>query len=59
VWQNIRSGQLGASGRSHALTSTPSMTRPSAPRGSANPASVLRNRLTSIPPQFKPSYSAP
>jgi hypothetical protein len=48
-----------ASGRSHALTSTASITRPSTARGSVRSATDVRNRCTSMRPSFNASYIAP
>jgi hypothetical protein len=59
VWQNDRSGQVFASGRSHGKTSTASSRRPSAARGSGRPASSVRSRSTSSRPRFSAPYRAP
>ena len=59
TWQNRRSGLVAASGRSQLLTSTASIRRPSAARGSGSPATARRSRLISIRPALTASYSAP
>jgi len=59
TWQNSRFALLGASGRSHGLTSMPNVIRPSVPRGSFNAAIANCRPLISMAPQLKPSYRAP
>ena len=59
TWQNIRSGLVSASGRSHAVTSTASRIRPSGHAGSGSPATAVRSRPNSARPAFTASYSAP
>src|ERR1019366_631542 len=59
TWQNSRSGLVAAPGRSQLLTSTASISRPSAARGNGSPASDRRSRAMLIPPWFTASYSAP
>jgi hypothetical protein len=50
TWQNNRSGLVTAPGRSQLLTSTASISRPSAARGNRSPASDRRSRPISIRP---------
>src|SRR6266496_1188333 len=59
TWQNSRSGLVTAPGRSQLLTSTASISRPSAARGNGNPASDRRSRAISTRPLLTASYKAP
>ena len=58
TWQNSRSGLVGASGRSHGLTSTASTIRPPTV-GSGSDATVRRSRCGSTRPALSASYMAP
>ena len=55
TWQNNRSGLVAAPGRSQLLTSTASISRPSAARGNGRAASDRRSRAISIRPQLTAS----
>lgn len=59
VWQNSRSGLVGASGRSQLLTSTARTSRPSAALGWGSAASVRGSRPASMRLQLRASYNAP
>src|SRR5215469_16591547 len=59
TWQNSRSGLVAAPGRSQLLTSTASISRPSAARGNGRVASDRRSRAISTRPWLTASDSAP
>src|SRR3954451_17103568 len=59
TWQNSRSGEVSASGRSQDVASTANTIRPPNIRDSGRQASTSRSRSTSTWPTLIASYSAP